>query len=127
MITKATKGRVYLTQAIRHLENTRIYLPTLDLSDDWFLIIFNPRKFDWDEIKKTQEADLENYKGLFLIVGLVVTLAVCYGAIQYRSYEGDLMDLGQLDALEDDEIVPVTQRQQAPPPPPPPNRQKLFR
>jgi len=76
--------------------------------------------------RKTQEADLENYKGLFLVAGLVLTLAFCYGAIQWRSYEGSLMDLGQLDVNLEDEIVPITNRQQAPPPPPPPKPPEVI-
>ncbi len=72
------------------------------------------------EPKKNPEADLERSRGLFMMIGLVVALAVCVGALQYRSYDDSMTDLGNLDVELDDEIIPITQREVKPPPPPPP-------
>lgn len=70
--------------------------------------------------RKNESADLEKLKNLFLAGGLVLTLLIVLGALQYRSYDRSLMDLGQLDLAIDDEDVPITQRELQPPPPPPP-------
>lgn len=70
--------------------------------------------------RKTDKANLENKKSLFFMVGLVATLTLVLVLVELKQYEGTTMDLGVLDMVEDDEIVPITQREQAPPPPPPP-------
>ena len=70
------------------------------------------------EIKKAPEADLTKKTGLFLNIGLVVSLLLVIFAFEYRSYdEGDLMDLGQInDDFEEMTEIPPTEQ---PPPPPP--------
>lgn len=70
--------------------------------------------------RKTEKANLEKKKGLFFMSGLVITLVLVLLAIEYKQYDRSLMDLGVLQMVEDDEIVPITQRELAPPPPPPP-------
>ena len=72
------------------------------------------------EPKKNPKADLELYRGIFLQAGLVVALIVCIVAINWKSYDDTVADLGELEVEIDDEIIPITQRQTAPPPPPPP-------
>ncbi len=72
------------------------------------------------EPKKSPKADLENYRGMFLQAGLVVALIVSIVAIEWKTYDQSISDLGELEVELDDEIIPITQRQQAPPPPPPP-------
>lgn len=70
--------------------------------------------------RKDDNVNLENKKTLFFLVGLVVTLSVVLIAFEWKTYERNLMDLGQLNIDIEDEIIPITQRQQQPPPPPPP-------
>lgn len=72
------------------------------------------------ESKKNPKADLENYRGLFTLIGLVLTLTLVIGAIQFEPTKGELAGLGELEMALDDEVIPITQRNQAPPPPPPP-------
>ncbi|AEV32888.1 energy transducer TonB [Owenweeksia hongkongensis] len=72
------------------------------------------------EPKKNPKADLEQMRGIFLQVGLVIALVLSIVMIQWRTSEGGLSDLGEVDVEIDDEIIPITQRQTAPPPPPPP-------
>jgi protein TonB len=72
------------------------------------------------EPKKNPNADLEQFRGVFLQAGLVFALVVCIVAINWKSYDETLTDLGDLEVVIDDEIIPITQRQTAPPPPPPP-------
>ena len=70
--------------------------------------------------RKTYNANLENKKTTFFLLGLVLSLALVIGGIEFKQYERTLMDLGTLTGIEDDEIVPITNRDVAPPPPPPP-------
>ena len=73
------------------------------------------------EAKKDPKISLEKKRGLFLQVGLVVTLLVVLVAFEWKSYEKTDYSLGQLqmDDLED-EMVPITRQEEKPPPPPPP-------
>lgn len=74
------------------------------------------------EIKKAPEADLTKKTGLFLNIGLVVSLLLVIFAFEFKSYdEGDLMDLGQInDDFEEMTEIPPTEQ----PPPPPPKIQQ---
>lgn len=70
------------------------------------------------EIKKKPEADLTKKTGMFLNLGLVISLGVVITAFSWRSYdEGDLMNLGQVDD-NFEEIMEVPPTEQPPPPPP---------
>lgn len=70
------------------------------------------------EAKKNPHADLEKKSGLFLNIGLVVSLALVITAFEWRFYDGgDTMDLGSVeDNFEDLMEIPPTEQ---PPPPPP--------
>lgn len=72
------------------------------------------------ELKKSPEADLENKKGTFFLAGLFIALIAVYIAIEWKTYDRTLANLGELDVVIDEEEVIVTQREQKPPPPPPP-------
>ncbi|MBL7916358.1 MAG: TonB family protein [Bacteroidia bacterium] len=78
------------------------------------------------EPKKSPEADLEKKKGLFLQIGLVVSLAVTLVAFEWKSYDKVEYELGQLK-VEDvpEEIIPITKQEEKPPPPPPPPAQVI--
>jgi len=73
------------------------------------------------EAKKNPEVNLERKRGLFLQIGLVVSLLLVLVAFEYKSYEKVAYNLGQLnlDDLEE-EIIPITKQEVNPPPPPPP-------
>ena len=50
------------------------------------------------ELKKTPDADLNRKTGLFLNVGLVVSLLLVIMAFEWKFYDdGSLVDLGQVD------------------------------
>ncbi len=70
--------------------------------------------------RKSDNVNLEHKKTMFFLIGMVVTLLTIWVSFEWRTYERNLMDLGQLDIDVEDEIIPITQRQQQPPPPPPP-------
>ncbi len=73
------------------------------------------------EPKKNPEISLENKKGLFFQIGLIITLVIVLVAFEWKSYEKVDYNLGQLN-LEDleEEIIPITKQEVKPPPPPPP-------
>ena len=73
------------------------------------------------EPKKNPDISIENKKGLFFQVGLVITLVIVLGAFEWKSYDKVAYNLGQLnlDDLEE-EIIPITKQEVKPPPPPPP-------
>jgi len=74
------------------------------------------------EAKKNPKADLNKKTGLFLNIGLVISLLVVIMAFEWKFYdEGALMDLGQVtDEFEDVMEIPPTEQ----PPPPPPKIQQ---
>ncbi len=72
------------------------------------------------ERKKTSKADLENKKGLFLEVGLVIALVACLVAFNVKSYDMEEVDLDIREATtEIEEQIIQTMEQETPPPPEP--------
>ena len=77
------------------------------------------------QIKKNPKANLENYSKLFMQLGLVLALLVVYVAIEKKTYDRVINDLGIATYNIDDEeqVVEIDQvkppEQQAPPPPTP--------
>ncbi len=70
------------------------------------------------ELKKNPKADLARKSGLFMNIGLTVSLLLVIVAFEWRTYDkSELMDLGQMDDdFEDIMEIPPTEQ---PPPPPP--------
>ena len=69
------------------------------------------------EIKKSDKANLENKKLLFVEVGLVISLAITLFAFEWTSTETEVAMLEETQELVlEEEIIPITQ--EAPPPPP---------
>ncbi len=73
------------------------------------------------EPKKNPKADLNRNRVLYLQLGLVLVLLITWRAIEYKNYDAENIDIGQvnMDALEEED-VPITEMQNTPPPPPPP-------
>lgn len=74
------------------------------------------------KIKKNPKATLENYNKLFMQLGLVLALLVVHLAIEYKTYDRVITQLGDnMIAAVEEEDIPLTQRiETAPPPPAPP-------
>jgi len=74
------------------------------------------------EAKKHPQADLTRKSGLFLNIGLVVSLALVITAFEWKFYDdGALKDLGTVtEDFEDIMDIPPTEQ----PPPPPPKMQQ---
>ena len=72
------------------------------------------------DAKKNPEVNLERKKGLFLQIGLVISLLLVLGAFEYRSYEKEKENIKMNWEGEDQEEIPPTKQEVKPPPPPPP-------
>ncbi|MDA3905280.1 MAG: energy transducer TonB [Bacteroidales bacterium] len=73
------------------------------------------------EQKKSDKANLENKRTLFLEIGFVLALALVFFAFEYKSY--DKVEYTNLERTVDDtqeEIIPITEQKVKPPPPKPP-------
>ncbi len=71
--------------------------------------------------KKNPKADLTKRSVLFLQLGLILVLFLAWQAIEWKTYDKEDINLGQLDLGElDDEEIPITEILNTPPPPPPP-------
>ncbi|MFD1094218.1 energy transducer TonB [Salegentibacter chungangensis] len=71
--------------------------------------------------KKNPKADLTRRSVLFLQLGLILVLFITWQAIEWKTYDKEAIDTGQLNLDElDDEEIPITEMQNTPPPPPPP-------
>lgn len=74
------------------------------------------------EIKKNENAKLENYTTLFFEIGLALALLIVNLSIEYKSVDKTLKDLASIESEEEIvEDIPITQKiEQVKPPPPPP-------
>ncbi|MCH7400647.1 energy transducer TonB [Belliella kenyensis] len=77
------------------------------------------------EAKKTPKADLTKRSGMFLNLGLLVSVGLVLLAFEHKSYDAlALKDLGQVpDDFEELLDIPITEQ---PPPPPPPVEQPII-
>ncbi len=72
------------------------------------------------ELKKSPEADLEKKRIPLIITGLLFATAVVLVAFEWKTFETEIRNLGELDLdLIEEEIIPISQQQPPPPPPPP--------
>mgnify|MGYP000021656092 FL=1 len=73
------------------------------------------------ELKKNPKADLENKKGIFLQIGLIISLLLAIAAYEYKSYDAlKIGDFGDVDMAElDEEDIEITRPDEVKPPPPP--------
>ncbi|TDN95604.1 protein TonB [Salegentibacter sp. 24] len=73
------------------------------------------------EPKKNPKADLKRRSVFFLQLGLILVLLITWRAIEWKTYDKEAIDTGQLNMDElDEEVIPITEMQNTPPPPPPP-------
>ncbi|HDR89341.1 MAG TPA: energy transducer TonB [Bacteroidetes bacterium] len=81
------------------------------------------------EVKKSEKADLEKRKGLFLELGLVIVLSIVLIAFEWTSRDLGNMDIMMVgdEALEE-EIIPITRQEQPEPqkPPEPPKVTEIL-
>jgi len=71
--------------------------------------------------RKTEKADLEPKKSIFLEVGFVIALALVFVGMEWKSYDKQVYNLVQREADDTpEEIIPITEQKVKPPPPKPP-------
>ncbi len=70
------------------------------------------------EVKKTPKADLNNKRGIFLEVGLIIALAAVIGAFAYTPKERTVEILDVAQEIVEEEITDITTQDQKPPEPP---------
>ncbi len=75
------------------------------------------------EEKKSQKADLEGKKTIFLEIGFVLTLLIVWWAFEFSTKAEKAEDLGTVAFTEDIvEEIPITRQEQIELPPPPPQQ-----
>ncbi|MBO7599241.1 MAG: TonB family protein [Bacteroidales bacterium] len=75
------------------------------------------------EEKKSQKADLEGKKTIFLEIGFVLTLLIVWWAFEFSTKAEKAEDLGTVAFTEDVvEEIPITRQEQIELPPPPPQQ-----
>lgn len=70
------------------------------------------------EIKKAPQADLQNRKGLFLEIGLIISLSLVIAAFLYAPDEYRIEAVEQEVVIVEQEIVEITRNELKPPAPP---------
>ena len=76
--------------------------------------------------RKTDKADLEKKKGLYLQIGIVLALSMVWMAFEWKTFESGPSSLGTLDNVVIDDDMIATNRKPPPPPPPPPAVIKII-
>ncbi len=72
------------------------------------------------QAKKTEKADLEKRRGLYLEIGLVVVLVAALVAFNVKSYDNKKIEVTQRTAEDEIEEQVIQTQDDTPPPPPPP-------
>ena len=80
------------------------------------------------EIKKNPKSNLENYSKIFMQIGLVLALFVTYAAIEKKTYDRNIGDLGSVSMnaeLEEETVITERIEPVKPKTPPPPAPEKI--
>ena len=74
------------------------------------------------ELKKSDKANLEKNRGMYLQIGLLIALGVVLLAFEWQVAPKEEVEEvgGVVQAAMDEEIVPITRQEDTPPPPPEP-------
>lgn len=69
------------------------------------------------EEKKTPKANLESWKVMFFLIGLVISLIITWRVFEWKSYNKvEFADVGRTVELVEEEMVEVTKQEQKPQP-----------
>lgn len=78
------------------------------------------------QLKKSQKASLEDKKIIYVLMGFVFVLSVCYVAFEWTEKEVTKYEVQDTDFLFEEEVeIQQTQQQETTPPPPPPAVQEV--
>jgi len=76
-------------------------------------------------IKKSEKASLENDKLIYVLMGLVFVLSLCYVALEWTEQEVTKYEVTDTEFLFEEEVEIQQTTQETPPPPPPPAVQEV--
>ncbi len=72
------------------------------------------------ELKKSDKANLDKRRGLFIEIGLLLALGFTLLAFEWPSKpKEEKIKIGNTNLMIDEEVIPVTRQDETPPPPPP--------
>ena len=77
------------------------------------------------QIKKSQQASLEDKKIVYVLMGFIFVLSLCYIALEWTEKEVTKYEVVDEDFLIEDEVEIQQTTQETPPPPPPPVVQEV--
>ena len=78
------------------------------------------------QVKKSQTASLEDKKIIYVLMGFVFVLSVCYVAFEWTEKEVTKYEVADTDFLFEEEVeIQQTTQETTPPPPPPPAVQEV--
>ncbi len=73
------------------------------------------------ELKKSDKANLDKQRGLFIEIGLLVALGLALLAFEWKvAPEKEKENIGQQQVQVEEEVIPITRQDEPPPPPPAP-------
>lgn len=80
------------------------------------------------EQKKSNKANLETKRTIFLEIGFVIALALVFVAFEYKSYDKvEYSDTERVADITQEEIIPITEQKVKPPPPKPPQQVTIIK
>ena len=78
------------------------------------------------QVKQSQKASLEDKKIIYVLMGFVFVLSVCYVAFEWTEKEVTKYEVADTDFLFEEEVeIQQTTQETTPPPPPPPAVQEV--
>ena len=77
------------------------------------------------QVKKSEKASLEKDKLIYVLMGLVIVLSLCYVALEWTGKEVTKYEVTDTDLFFEEEIEIQQTSQETPPPPPPPAVQEV--
>ena len=77
------------------------------------------------QVKKSEKASLESDKIIYVLMGLVFVLSLCYVALEWTEREVTKYEVTDTEFLFEEEVEIQQTSQETPPPPPPPAVQEV--
>ncbi|MBO4690977.1 MAG: energy transducer TonB [Paludibacteraceae bacterium] len=77
------------------------------------------------QLKKSEKASLESSKVVFVLMGFVFVLSLCYAALEWTEREVTKYEVADSEFLFEEEVEIQQTSQETPPPPPPPQVQEV--
>ena len=77
------------------------------------------------QVKKSEKASLENDKLVYVLMGFVFVLSLCYVALEWTEKEVTKYEVTDTEFLFEEEVEIQQTTQETPPPPPPPAVQEV--